>query len=198
MPNITKQVDDVNYKCNQLKPVEPVVQNNTTIYVVQPTAYTSYIQSCYQIRPDTTNIKSGNKINITPVGILDSLWLNSFGNPYQPTSYAQAKEFTFKEDFNCLVPSGLESGSGVIKSVNKKFIEIDNGGRVQKLNLGACSRLESTNSLPKVGQKIYFRGQKLDRTEFNLYKGSCVWLSLFIIYLLIDENYTIIFSLKQF
>ena len=103
LPNISKQADDVNYKCYQLKQLEVVTLNNTIAYAVPPISYAAYIQSSYQIKPDTSNIKFGsNKLSITPVCILDSLWNTAYGNPYAPTSYLQAKEFTFKEDFNCL------------------------------------------------------------------------------------------------
>lgn len=164
LPNITKQADDVNYKCYQLKQFEVIAQNNTVSYAVPQASYTAYIQSSYQIKPDTPNIKLNPKLSITPTCILDTTWSTAYGNPYAPASYLQAKEFTFKEDFNCLSPSSLESNSGVIKSVNKKYIEVDNGGKIIKLNLGACSRVESTSPVPKAGQKIYFRGQKVDKT----------------------------------
>ena len=88
VPNITKQADDVNYKCYQLKQVEVINQNNYITYTVPTTSYTSYIQSSYQIKPDTYNIKSGpNKLSITPVCILDNNWNANYGNPYTPTSF---------------------------------------------------------------------------------------------------------------
>lgn len=50
----------------------------------------------------------------------------------------------------------------------------DESGFRATLNLGACSRLESTTQLPKVGQRIYFRARQVGRGMFNLYKGSCL------------------------
>ena len=59
------------------------------------------MQSCYQIRPDAVNLKV-NKYSVTPVGILDYVWSNVYGNPYSPASYVQTRDFSFSEDFNCL------------------------------------------------------------------------------------------------
>lgn len=174
LPNITAQVDDVNFKCNQVKTVEPVKTSNVTAYVVVPKDYNVYIQSCYQIKPDTSNLKT-NKVSITPLSILDFNWGNAYGSPYSPASYVQTKDFSFNEDFNCLASSNsLESGYGLIKNINKKYIDIDIQGKACKLNLGACSRMDSTDQLPKVGQRIYYRGQRTSKTDINLYKGSCV------------------------
>lgn len=125
------------------------------------------------MKPDTTNLKNP-KITISPISILDSLWRNNFGNPYEADSFATTREFAFNEDFNCLNPSSLETGSGIITNIGKKFVEVDNSGKKSRLNLGACSRMESTSQLPKVGQKIYYRGRQVQRGEYNLYRGSCI------------------------
>ena len=93
-PNITVQVDDVNFKCNQLKQVEQVKSSNITVYNVIPKDYNTYVQSCYQIKPDNINLKV-NKLVVTPLSIQDLIWGKAFGNPYSQTSFVQTKDFSF-------------------------------------------------------------------------------------------------------
>lgn len=74
----------------------------------------------------------------------------------------------------------METGFGTISKINNKFLEIDNQGKKSVLNLGSCSRMESVQPIPKIGQKIYFRGTKTQNNFYNVYKASCLWSDLFI------------------
>lgn len=71
-------------------------------------------------------------------------------------------------------PNSLVQGSGTITAIGANYIEtIDNSSKQkQRFKLGSCSRLESTRSIPSVGQNFYFSGVP-DGSGFNLYTGSC-------------------------
>lgn len=107
---------------------------------------------------------------------MDSAWQAAFGLPYDIISYASALDFSFPNDFNCLSPSTLMSGFGVIVGIQNRVITIDNQqGGLQTLNLGCCTRIEATQFLPSIGQKIYWRGNPAAKAgEFNTYRATCV------------------------
>jgi len=46
-------------------------------------------------------------------------------------------------------------------------------GRTLKLNLAACTRIDSQTPLPQVGQRFYYTGVK-SKADFNLFKGTCI------------------------
>lgn len=122
---------------NESVPAPPAQQYTIVAYEIPFREYHSYIRSCYRARPAVNNLQAVKAI-VTPVSILDPLWRTSFGNPYTPDSYSKSKYFEFGEDFNCLNPEFLQTGSGIIKNVSKKTIEIeDELGYRSTLNLGS-------------------------------------------------------------
>lgn len=81
-------------------------------------------------------------IRLQPINILDSSWQAAYGLPYDTVSFATSKDFSFDADFNCLNPSLLQSGYGVITSIGNRFINMDDPlGMPIKLNLGTCTRV---------------------------------------------------------
>lgn len=87
-------------------------------------------------------------------------------------------EFSFQGDFNCLEPSQLAPGSGIIREIKERviFVEINVGGNRQEtvLNLGACTRIETTASVPKIGQSIYWTGSSVAKNNINIYRATCI------------------------
>lgn len=128
--------------------------------------------SSYDIKQDLPNLKP-IKVSLSSTSILDRAWVQAYGNPYSSEGYYETNSFVFKGDFTCLAPSELETGSGTVVNINRKFIEIIDQGVRSKLNLGACTRIEAVQSVPQIGQKLYFRGKKLSQGEYNVYKASC-------------------------
>lgn len=75
--------------------------------------------------------------------------------------------------FGCMNPNSLVQGSGTITAIGANYIEtLDSNQQKQRFRLGSCSRLESTRSVPAVGQNFYYSGVP-DGSGFNLYTGSC-------------------------
>lgn len=96
---------------------------------------------------------------------MDSSWQSAYGQPYDIISFANTKDFSFQSDFTCLNPANLQSGFGVITNITSKSITIDNQqGASNVLNLATCSRMETTQFLPSIGQKIYWRGNAGTKT----------------------------------
>ena len=63
------------------------------------------------------------------------------------------ENFFIKNDFTCLNPSRMKSGQGRIEHIVKNRIEIRGGdGSERTLRIGACTRLESREHLPRAGQ----------------------------------------------
>lgn len=112
------------------------------IYIVAANDFQNYIQNAYQLQFDSGKVKLPTSVKLRPLSLLDSTWESSFGVPYDIISYSSTKDYSFNSDFNCLNPSSLVSGSGIINSIGNRFIEIDTGdGTIKKLNLGPCTRL---------------------------------------------------------
>lgn len=177
IPTIQTFVDDNYYKCYRATSLATQQAGSVTVYVITIPNFQSYIETSYQIQPDWTRVNLvGQEIRLTPINIMDSAWQAAYGLPYDIVSYASSKDFSFPSDFNCLNPSTLISGMGLITSISNRYITIDNlQGGTQMLNLGTCSRLETTGFLPSIGQRVYWRGNPGTKVgEFNVYRASCI------------------------
>lgn len=122
LPTISEFVDNNYYKCFKANNLEVTKQDNTIVYVVGANEFQNYIQNAYQLQPDWSNIKLPTSIKLRAISLLDSAWQSSYGVPYDTISYSSTKDYSFNSDFNCLNPSSLISGSGIINSIGNKFI----------------------------------------------------------------------------
>ena len=99
-------------------------------------------------------------------------WKDEFGFPFDQAAL-EGQELNLGK-FDCLNPSAAEKGSGKITAINADSIEVEGlDGDHVKLQLGACTRLESGGSLPQVGEVLYWKGVKNEEC-YSLYWGS--WL----------------------
>lgn len=97
-----------------------------------------------------------------------------------------------KEDFSCLNPSRVVKGYGVINKIEHDYIQARNSdGRNMKFKLGTCTRLESTEDIPKVGQHFFYSAVP-SYNGYQLYSGSCVWYKIFYWNSIINLRQTII------
>lgn len=73
-------------------------------------------------------------------------------------------------------PSASESGYGTIAEVTSHEIYVNaHNGHKYKFNVGACSRLEGTEPLPKIGQAFFYTGVPHGDDSYDLYKGTAAW-----------------------
>lgn len=182
LPGIQSFIDEGYYTCNKLKSItmsigDPSGGNGTElVYIVEPSEFEKYIENSYLLKPDWTKIIFPNNITLSPINIMDPTWQSAFGLPYDLISYASSTDFSFSNDFNCLAPSSLQSGYGIISNISNKYIIMENiNGGQTKLNLGTCTRLEVSQFLSTIGQRIYWRGVSTSNSnEFNIYRASCI------------------------
>lgn len=177
LPTIQSFTDDSYYKCYKASGLSPDASQGIPVYVIALVDFRNYIDSSYQLKTDWTkvNIVSQN-IRLTPINVMDSSWQSAYGQPFDVISFANAKDFSFPSDFNCLSPSNLQSGSGIIKSIGSRSITVDNlQGGLNTLNLSTCTRMETTQFLPSIGQTVYWRGNAGAQSgSFNIYRASCI------------------------
>lgn len=75
-------------------------------------------------------------------------------------------------NFSCLEPNAT-FGRGVITAVTGDGLQIsDANGKPVNLNIGSCSRVESTLNFPKTGQNIAWRGTS-SGSAFNVISATC-------------------------
>lgn len=147
LPGIQSFIDDGYYTCMRLRNITIAMGdkngNGTEIvYIVGPTDFSSYIETSYTLKPDWKQINLPQNVTLSPLNIMDPSWQAAFGLPYDLVSYASSIDFSFANDFNCLSPSSLQSGYGVISSIfNKQIIMENPDGGQTKLTLGTCTRL---------------------------------------------------------
>ena len=66
------------------------------------------------------------------------------------------------------------TGSGTVERIDSNMMVVnDNGGHKVHLNLGACSRIESTEQIPKAGQAIAFKAVPSSAGGYNLLSATC-------------------------
>lgn len=104
-------MDENYYRCNNASNLSTNQNGSEIIYVVGVPDFQKYIQSSYQVQPNWSKISLPTEnIRLNRVSILDPTWQGAFGNPYDSISFINSKDFSFKNDFNCLNPSTLQSG----------------------------------------------------------------------------------------
>lgn len=146
------------------------------IYYIGSKSFSEYIKESYKVNDSASIIGKSlsSKVGLTPSSILSKSWSAAYGNPYDVSAISQSTDFSFQEDFNCLAPSSLQTGNGIIQKIESKRIIVDVNGTSVSLNLSACSRIESTANLPGVGQKIIWRGNPASSSSYNVYRASCI------------------------
>ena len=118
-PGIQEQIDSLSFDCFQAKDVEVNKTDNVIVYYIGSQNYSEYIRESYKFEGASSFVGSNlsSKVEITPSSILSPSWSSSFGNPYDSSAISQSTDFSFQEDFNCLAPSSLKTGNGIIKRI---------------------------------------------------------------------------------
>ena len=152
--------------------VKTVMNNKKITYNMNKKSFINYVENAYQ-----SEVKDDRMLNediiVTPIYILDRNWKKEFGESYDQETIVHSREFSFNSQFNCLNPSTLVNGYGIIERINKNFIETRGATGKVFLKLSSCSRVESTNVLPSVGQNIHWKGNKKVDRLFEVYIATC-------------------------
>lgn len=66
------------------------------------------------------------------------------------------------------------SGKGQITSISGSNLTVkDSNGSSVTLNIGSCSRVESTSQSPTVGQNIAWKGTGSGAGTYNVFTATC-------------------------
>lgn len=154
------------------------------VYIVKGERFRDYLQTNYGSNVVTVG---GNNISVNSreiafqsINIFGNIWSQHFGYPFAESSLGgDSNHFDIAGSFNCLNPSKTQQGVGKIKGIYADYLDVEGyDGQEYQLQLGSCSRLEGSNNLPKVGQRIAYSGVPSGRGKgkakgLNLYRGSC-------------------------
>lgn len=172
VPSVQAEIDRHYYYCFGDGKVEVKNTGGVVVYVVRGEAFGNYLRNLYG-RNVVVPAVNGNVL-FNGVDIFGTDWAGSFGYPFGSGAFEGAQDsLSLAGSFNCLNPGSLVQGAGTIVNIGSNWIDADCGDEgVRRFSLGSCSRLESTQRLPVVGQRFYWSGVP-GSSGYNLYAGSC-------------------------
>ena len=163
VPTTENEIDRHYYYCYGDGAVKAEKTGATIVYIVKGERFGDYIHSAYGKTVKVASRKGD--VRLHKVNAYGAEWGNYYGYPKSEGHH----------NFSCLNPSLAYKGYGKVDKVEKSTIYVNaHDGRRVKLNVGACSRIESAHDLPKSGQDIYFSGVPSGADGYNLYAASCV------------------------
>lgn len=179
IPNIQSEIDREYYYCYGAGKVQIETTGSTLVYIIKGEAFGQYIDNAYGQRVAAPGLRTGADYRLKVVDPFSAIWTSKFGYPNavggatRGGAGAGAGAAGFKS-FSCLPTGSTSSGSGVINKISGTGIEIkDAKGNNVSLNIGACSRMESTTSVPQVGQNLVWRGAPSSNGGFDLFGATC-------------------------
>jgi len=173
IPTVQQEIDRHYYYCYGAGVQEQQVQS-VVVYVVKGERFGDYLQEQYGTNIRAPNV-NGGQVSLQRVNILGKTWVDKFGYPFAQSSLGgNGDNFNIAGSFNCLTPSKAVKGSGTIYDVGADYIGVQTqDGQRAKFALGTCSRIESTSSLPTIGQNIAYVAVPSSAQGYNLYQASC-------------------------
>lgn len=171
-PTVSMEIDRQYYFCYGEGAVQQTQTGGVLVYVVRGESFARYLQNAYgqSVTVSQGGVRGGSDISLYRPDIFSSIWASTFG---EPMINRFNNDNSFIGDFNCLTPSGLQSGQGVISSIKNNHMRVNTNSGSVDLNLGACSRIESDIPLPRVGQDIAFKGVPSSAGGYNVYSVTC-------------------------
>lgn len=184
IPSLKQQIDFVKFNC--LGVVNYTVQtiDGTIRYIFGSSLFSTYVTEQYGL-PNSNAFQAIlgpiSSVTLTPITIFNTDWSRTFGSAFQKDLELINPNITntsnfFISDFSCSSNAGLSSSSGVVTRIAANVIYAtlsDNSNVV--LILGACSSvLVAKDTLPKIGQNIYWSGLKISSNTYQVYSALFV------------------------
>lgn len=174
LPTVQMEIDRQYYFCYGEGAVQTTTTGGVLVYVVRGESFATYIQNAYG---QTVNVVQGGvrgaDYQFYSTNIFAPQWTSTFGYPFVTGAF-QTADNSFSGDFGCLNPSALQSGQGKVASINGNTLNLNvSNGQTVSLHLGACTRVESATSVPKVGQNAVFKGVPSSAGGYNVYAVTC-------------------------
>lgn len=184
VPSLKQQIDYVNFNC--LGVVNYTVQtiDGTIKYVFGSSLFSTYVTQQYGI-PNTNAFQALlgpiSSVTLTPITIFNTDWATTFGEAFQKdlaliNPNATNTSNFFISDFSCSSNAGLSSNNGVVTRIaaNVVYATISDKSSVV-LILGACSNvLVARNTLPGVGQNVFWTGLKISSNTYQVHSALFV------------------------
>ena len=173
VPKVNDAINREYYYCYGAGKVDTQTTGSVIVYVVKGEAFGQYIQTAYGQSVAAPQLRSdGPDFRLQLVDPYSQIWTAKYGYPTL-ANQAGVQAGVFPASFSCLTTAG-GSGLGRIAAVNADgFVVNDAQGRGVRLNVGACSRVESTTQLPQVGQQVAWRGAPAAQGGYNLHAATC-------------------------
>ena len=173
LPQVQFEIDRQYYYCYGDGAVTQEQSGGVLVYVVRGESFATYIQNAYgqSVVPVQGGVRAQNYM-FYPVSIFDPIWTGTFGYPFVIGDFSTADN-TLGRDFGCLNPSAMQSGQGTIVQISGAVLHLNDNGQDIKLNLGACTRIETATRVPQVGQTAIFKGVPSLAGGYNVYAMTC-------------------------
>ena len=167
VPTTEKEIDRHYYYCYGEGSVQVEKTGGVIVYIIKGERFGNYLHNAYGKSVKVPSLRGD--VHFQKVDVFGAPWTNKYGYPLVTSGGGN-----FKDDFSCLNPSAAHKGYGTVGKVEAHSIYVNShDGKHVKLNIGSCSRIESTTALPKVGQSIYYSGVPSSAGGYNLYAASC-------------------------
>lgn len=146
VPTTEREIDRHYYYCYGEGNVQVEQTGSVVVYIVRGERVDNYLNSRYGQHAN----RGHGDLRFRKVDIFDAKWTSKFG--YPAVINRRGNNNDFSGSFSCLGGNSIK-GHGTITNIGSDYIEArDAKGRSHKYTIGACSRLESTNEYPKIGQ----------------------------------------------
>lgn len=184
IPNINGDINREYYYCYGAGKVETQTVGSTVVYVVRGEAFGQYLQTAYGQSVGAPNVATGNDYQLRVVDPFSPIWTAKFGYPTLAGGVAGGAVGGVSGGwgrggcggaaFGVGAGSSVPGGWGTIAGVNADgFVVRDVKGNTVNLNIGGCSRIESTSELPAVGQSVAWRGTPSSAGGYSIYAATC-------------------------
>ena len=172
VPTTENEIDRHYYYCYGEGAVQVEKTGGVVVYIVKGERFGQYIHSAYGKSVKVPAVHGD--VVFRKVDPFAAPWINKYGYPVVDTELS-GNDLNFGKGFSCLNPSAARKGYGTISAIESSHIYVSShDGRKIKFKIGACSRIECTNEVPKVGQNFYYTGVPSGADGYNLYAAS-IW-----------------------
>ena len=120
----------------------------------------------------TNSLRQLGTLELRRVDIFSEVWSARYGYPF-PGASLGGNGLDISGSFSCVDQGETVKGRGSIYAIGAGYIEVDSGHGRSRLNLGSCSRIESTSELPVIGQQIAYTAVASHADGYNLHQATC-------------------------
>ena len=171
VPTTEAEIDRHYYYCYGEGSVQVEKTGGVVVYIIKGERFGDYIHNAYGKSVKVPAVRGD--VHFRRVDVFGNAYTAKYGHPYPHQEYS-GSDLSIKDSFGCLAPSQCKKGYGTISAIEAEYIyATSNDGRKQKFKVAACSRIESTTEVPKVGQKFYWSAVHSGADGYNLYTASC-------------------------